>query len=472
METERNPVSSKKKTLLKVPHTYTLIFIIIILAGLASYFVPAGEFERVKDESTGRMLVVDGSYHTIESDPVSFFEIFTSIPMGLEKGAQIIFYIFLVSGVFGIIRSTGAIEAGVFKGVRSLEGRERLLIPLSMILFSIGGFTMGMAEETIIFVPIGIALARAMGFDAVTGTAMITLGAASGFFGGMLNPFTVGVAQSLAEVPLFSGIGFRFVVYLFVLVFAIWYVSRYANKVKQNPANSVIYDIEQNEKQGTGLGEFPELTGRHKLVFLVMLCGLAFNVYGVFKWGWFLTELTASFMIMGIISGLVGGLQLGKLFDSFIAGAKAVTFGALIVGFARAITVVLEEGKIIDTVVFMMASGISHLPQALNVVGMFFGQAILNLFISSGSGQAAATMPIMVPITDLLGLERQIAVLAFQYGDSVTNSIIPTSSALMGYLAVAGIPYERWVTFIWKLILGWALIACVALLAAVALGVS
>lgn len=202
---------------------------------MLSYILPAGEFDRVEDPETGKMLVVEGSYHQIESDPVSFFELFTAIPQGLEKGAQIIFYIFLVSGVFGIIRTTGAIEAGVYKGVRALEGREKLLIPMSMILFSIGGFSMGMAEESIIFVPIGIAIARAMGFDAVTGTAMITLGAASGFFGGMLNPFTVGVAQSLAEVPLFSGIGFRFVVYIFVLAFAIWYVSRYAFKVKQNP---------------------------------------------------------------------------------------------------------------------------------------------------------------------------------------------------------------------------------------------
>lgn len=172
----------KKKSWLKVPHTYTIIFAIIFLAGIASYIIPAGEFDRVEDPE-GRMLVVDGSYHHIDSNPVSIFEMFTAVPMGLEKGAQIIFYIFLVSGVFGIIRSTGAIEAGVYKGVKALEGREKLLIPLSMILFSVGGFTMGMAEETIIFVPIGVAIARAMGFDAVTGTAMITLGAASGFLG-------------------------------------------------------------------------------------------------------------------------------------------------------------------------------------------------------------------------------------------------------------------------------------------------
>jgi len=379
-----NEQREKKRSWLKVPHTYTIIFAIIFLAGILSYIIPAGEFDRVEDDE-GRMLVVDGSYHHIESDPVSFFEMFTAIPMGLEKGAQIIFYIFLVSGVFGIIHKTGAIEAGVYKGVKALEGREKLLIPLSMILFSVGGFTMGMAEETIIFVPIGVAIARAMGFDAVTGTAMITLGAASGFFGGMLNPFTVGVAQSLADVPLFSGIGFRAVVYVFVLGFAIFYVSRYAFKVKKNPQASVIYDIEQKAKSNVSVIDIPTLTGKHKFVFIVML--------------------TASFLIMGLVAGLIGGLKPASIFDSFIEGAKAVTFGALIVGFARAITVVLEQGKIIDTIVYAASETIGHLPHAISAIGMLIIQALLNLFISSGSGQAAATMPIMIPITDLLGLE-------------------------------------------------------------------
>lgn len=288
----------------------------------------------------------------------------------------------------------------------------------------------------------------------------------------MLNPFTVGVAQSLADVPLFSGIGFRAVVYIFVLSFAIFYVSRYAFKVKKNPQASVIYEIEQQAKSNVSAIDIPSLTGKHKLVFIVMACGIGFNIYGVFNWDWFLTQLTASFLIMGLLAGLIGGLKPGTIFDSFIDGAKAVTFGALIVGFARAITVVLEQGKIIDTIVYAASETIGHLPHAISAIGMLFIQALLNLFISSGSGQAAATMPIMIPITDLLGLERQVAVLAFQYGDSLTNSIIPTSSALMAYLAVAGIPYEKWIKFIWKMILGWALIACVALIAAVALGIS
>ncbi|MGF9816692.1 YfcC family protein [Brevibacillus agri] len=472
MATKHSSPAAPAKKRFSVPHTYAILFIIIILAALASYVLPTGEFERIKDDASGRTIVVNGSYHAVESSPVGFFDMFKAIPEGMQKGSQIIFYIFIVSGVFGIIRQTGAIEAGINKGVHYLEGREKLLIPASMFLFSIGGFTMGMAEESIIFVPIGIALARAMGFDAVTGTAMITMGAAAGFMGGMLNPFTVGVAQSLAQLPLFSGLTFRAIVYVFVLGFAIWYVMRYAYRVKADPTKSVIYAIEQKESDEQVAVEIPDLNGRHKLVFLVMVCGLSFNVYGVFEYEWFLTELTASFLIMGLVAGLVGGLNVNKLFDSFVAGAKAVTFGALIVGFARAITVVLEEGKIIDTMIYALTSAIGHLPDAINVLAMFLIQAVLNLFISSGSGQAATTMPIMVPIADLLGISRQVAVLAFQYGDAVTNSIIPTSSALMGYLAVAGIPYEKWVKFIWKLLLGWAVIAAIALIVAVTIGVS
>lgn len=466
--------TTTKKRRFTVPHTYAILFCVIIIAALASYVVPAGEFERVKDESSGRTVVVPGSYQAVEQSPVSFFELFKAVPTGMEKGASIIFYIFIVGGAFGIIRATGAIEAGIGKAVKKLEGSEKLMIPASMFLFSIGGFSFGMAEESIIFVPIGILLARAMGYDAITGTAMITLGAASGFIGGMLNPFTVGVAQSIAELPLFSGIGFRICVYVVILGFGIWYVMRYAQKVKTDPANSVIADIEQKAKtdgQVLKTEEVQELNRRHMLVFVILVGGLAFNVFGVFKWEWFLKELAASFLIMGIVAGIVGSLSVNKIFDSFVEGAKALTFGALIVGFARAITVVMEEGKIIDTVISSMAGTLSDLPETLTVICMFIFQSILNFFIPSGSGQAAATMPIMVPIADLVGISRQVVVLAFQYGDAISNSIIPTSGALMGYLAVAGIPYERWVKFIWRLIVGWSVIAALALLVALFIGV-
>ncbi|WP_313894594.1 Na+/H+ antiporter NhaC family protein [Psychrobacillus sp.] len=456
----------------RIPHTYAIIFLIIILATVASYFVPAGQYDRV--EENGQTVVVADSYQTIDSNPVGFFEMFQAIPQGMSKGSTIIFYIFLVGGAFGIIRETGTIEAGINKVVRKLERREKLLIPFTMFIFSIAGATTGMAEESIIFVPIGIAIARAIGYDAITGTAMISLGAASGFIGGMMNPFTVGVAQSMAEVKLFSGIGFRFSVYIFILSLAIFYVMRYAARVKKDPTQSIVYDLELKDKKQRelkGQDILPDFNIRHALVLLIIAAGLGINMYGVFQWDWYLTELTASFIIIGFAAGIIGGLKINNMFEAFVDGMKLVAFGALIVGFARAILVVMENGFIIDTLINSLASLIGSLPATLNVIGMFFVQVITNFFIPSGSGQAATTMPIMVPLADLLGIERQVAVLAFQYGDGITNSIIPTSAALMGYLAVAGIPYERWVKFVWKLVLGWLAIATIALVIAVIIGV-
>jgi uncharacterized ion transporter superfamily protein YfcC len=473
VEEINQPEPIKKKRKLIVPHTYAILFMIILLAAAATYLLTPGEYERKVDEATGRTIVVHDSYTPVAADPVSFFDIFKAIPTGMQDAADIVFFIFLVGGAFGIIRATGAIEAGIERAVIKLEGKEKVLIPFSMILFSIAGFSFGFAEESIIFVPIGVALARALGFDAITGTAMITLGAASGFIGGMLNPFTVGIAQEIAEVPLFSGFGFRFAVYVVLLLFAIWYVTRYAFRVKADPAKSVIYEIEK-EMSNKGREDVPAsnaLTIRHYLVFLVIVGGLAFNVYGVSQWGWFITELAASFLVIGILAGLLGKLSINRIFDSFVDGAKELTFGALIVGFARAVLVLLEDGKIIDTIIFSLAEVIQNFPEAGTAVAMFFVQTLLNFFIPAGPAQAMTTMPVMVPLSDLLGISRQVAVLAFQYGDGITNSIIPTSAALMGYLAVAGIPYEKWVKFVWKLIAGWAGIAAVALLIAVMIGI-
>ncbi|SIT70579.1 YfcC family protein [Edaphobacillus lindanitolerans] len=456
-----------------IPHTYAILLGIMVLAALMSYIIPAGEFERI--EQDGQTIVVQGSYQQIEQHPVGPFALFKAIPKGMSAASQIVFYIFLVGGAFGIIRATGAIEAGIGKIVHRLENKEKLLIPVTMFVFSVLGATIGMSEESIIFVPIGIAVARALGFDAVTGTAMVAMGAAAGFAGGMLNPFTVGIAQSIAELKVFSGIVFRSCVYVIILGFGIWYVMRYADKVKKDPAKGVMFDIEEKLKQEDSrkaADEFQQFSWRHAMVFLFLAAGLSVNVYGVFKWDWFLTELTASFLIIGFASGLVGKLGINGTFDAFIDGMKVIAFGAIIVGFARAILIIMEEGYIIDTVINTLAGLIGSLPSTLNAVGMYFVQVIINFFIPSGSGQAATTMPIMTPLADLLGMERQVAVLAYQYGDAITNSIIPTSASLMGYLAVAGIPYERWVKFVWKLIAGWLIIALIALVAAVVLGIS
>lgn len=457
---------SSKDISQKFPHTYAILLFIVILGAALSYIIPAGEYDRVEVED--RVEVIGGSFHSVEQNPVSFMDLIMAIPTGLNEAADIIFYIFLIGGAFGVIRKTGALEAIIQKVMNNVQKNELLVIPVIMTVFSILGFTTGMSEEAIIFVPIGIMLSVALGYDALVGTAMVTLGAAAGFIGGMFNPFTVGIAHGIAELPIFSGWGFRLAVYFVVLLIGILFVMSYAKKVKKNPKSSLVYEESQ-----TGQLNFmedalvlTELRKRHIVIIFLFALTIAINVYGIFVHGWFLTELAANFFIIGIIIGFVGGLKLNTVFDAFIDGMKIVVYGAIIVGFARAILVVLESGLIIDTIIYSLSAVLDNVPTALTAIGMLGVQVIINFFIPSGSGQAMTTMPIMVPISDLQGISRQVAVLAYQYGDAITNSIIPTSASLMGVLAVAGIPYIKWVKFVWKLIIIWLIIAAIALVIA------
>lgn len=460
------------KRRLAIPHTYAIILTIVVIVGIMTYLIPSGEFQRV--DVDGRLMVIPDTFSQVAKTPIAPFDIVTAIPRGMQAAAQIVFYIFLVGGAFGVIRATGAIDAGINRLVRKIGKNDRFLIPAVMILFSVLGFTTGMAEECIIFVPIGIGIALSLGYDAIVGTAMVAIGAASGFIGGMMNPFTVGVAQGIAEVPLFSGFAFRSVVYVFVISAAIFYVMRYAAKIRRDPESSILH----GRIGGVGSTDYavseviPDLTRRRTIVLLLLATGIAVNMWGVFNWGWFLDELAASFFVVAMISGIVGGLGVNGTFSNLVEGMRSVAFGALVVGFARAILILMQDGVILDTIVNSISGLISGWPPELTVLGMFFFQAILNFFIPSGSGMAATTMPIMVPLADLLGIDRQVAVLAFQYGDAITNSIIPTSGALMGYLAVARIPYELWVKFIWKLIVAWLVIASVALVVGTAFAVT
>ena len=456
----------------RFPHTYAILLAVVIISAALSYVIPAGEFERV--EVNERTEVVPDSYSTVEQSPVSFFDLFKSIPTGLVDGGEIIFYIFLVGGAFGVIRATGAIEAAIQKIMVTVRGNEKLMIPVIMFAFSVLGFTTGMSEEAIIFVPIGIVLATALGYDALVGTAMVTLGAASGFIGGMLNPFTVGIAQEIAELTIFSGWEFRTVIYLLVLGSGIWYVMHYARRVKNEPESSIIFDESESGQVNftEDVMNFNALKKRHIFILLTFFLGIVINVYGIFQHGWFLTELSANFFLVGIISGFVGGMKVNDIFDAFIDGMKLVVYGAIIVGFARAILVVLESGIIIDTIINSMSGVLDYLPKSVSVLGMLVIQVIINFFIPSGSGQAMTTMPIMTPIADLQDIPRQVAVLAYQYGDAITNTIIPTSASLMGVLAVSGIPYIKWVKFVWKITLIWLLIAALALVAATILNIT
>ncbi|TDM04460.1 YfcC family protein [Macrococcus carouselicus] len=450
---------------LKMPHTYALLLFLVTLACVMTYLIPAGEYDREKVD--GRQQVISDSFHNVAQQPVSPIEIFRAVPTGLVEAAEIVFYIFIVGGAFGIIHRTDAINAGVNAMMKKVGRQGNMLIPVTMIVFSILGFSIGLSEEAIVFVPIGILLAKALGYDAMVGTAMIILGSGIGFLGGMINPFTVGVAQKIAEIPLFSGIFFRTIVYLLVLASGIAYVLYYGKKVKADKKYSLITPemrAANDERFEEQIKDMSAFTARHALILLCLTLAVIVNVYGIFKYEWFLMQMSANFLIMGIIAGFIGGLGGNGTFDALIEGMKDILYGAIIVGFARAIVLVLESGKIIDTIVYHMTAVIDHLPAAFSVIAMFVTQLFLNFFIPSGSGQAMTTMPIMVPISDLLGINRQLAVLAFQYGDAISNNIIPTSASLMGALAVARIPYTTWIKFVWKIIVLWAVICMVAMI--------
>ncbi|MCD8899916.1 TIGR00366 family protein [Staphylococcus gallinarum] len=453
---------------IKTPHTYALLLSIIVCASVLTYIIPAGAYDREKKD--GQTLVVSGTYHEINQHGVSFFDIFRAIPEGLISGGEIVFYIFLVGGAFGIVHKTGAFENGVNTAMQILGRFKVLMIPLTMLIFSILGFTIGLAEETIIFVPIGIIIARTLGYDAMTGVSMVILGAASGFLGGMLNPFTVGVAQSVAELPMFSGWGLRTVIYIVVLLVAISVVMLYGRRVKNDMSKSIVYELEQKERSVQTTVEQSRFCKRQALGLLFIVATILLNVYGIFSFGWSFNEMSANFILAGLLAGFVGGLGVNGTFDAMIEGMKDILFGAMIVGFAKGIIVILENGHIIDSIVHGMTLLLHGVHPTIVILMMFVLQFLLNFFIPSGSGQALTTMPLMVPISDLLEINRQLTVLAFQYGDAISNVLFPTSAILMGALAVGKITYIQWLKFAWKLILLWVVVCSVAMTLALLLG--
>lgn len=459
-----------KKKRFKIPHTYVLLFMMIILVAILTYVIPAGQYEKMEIETeAGTRTVVDpDSYVRVDSNPAKPFDIFKAFPQGLAAAQSIVFFIFIVGGAFNIVNQTGAIEAGIGKVTLSLKGKETLLIPIIVFVFSLGGATIGMSEEAIVFVPIGIALARALGYDAVTGMAMVSLGAAAGFTSGFMNPFTVGVAQGIAGVPLFSGIALRLVIWVCTLTLVVVYIFRYANKVKADIKNSIVYELEMEEKDtAIDLNSVRHMTTRDNIVLLIFAAGMITLIFGVFQFGWYITEIAAIFLAIGIFSGIAAGMELDDIAKHFIAGAKDMATGALVVGLARGILVVMEGSLIIDTMIYGLANAISALPKAVSAIGMLLVQSFLNLIIPSGSGLAATTMPIMAPLSDVIGVTRQTAVLAYQFGDGITNSIVPTSGVLLANLSIAKIKYEEWVKFVGPLMVLWTLMGCVFMVIAV-----
>jgi len=453
---------------LRLPHTLILIYIMVVLTVVATWIIPGGEYQRV--EKDGRTIPVAGSYRQVESRPQGLGGLFVSPARGFIDAAAIIGIVFIVGGAFSVIQKTGAITSAIhnltFKFGRN-KALRILLIPVTMLIFSLGGAVWGMCEETMPFILIFVPLALSLGYDSIVGVAIPFVGAAAGFAGAFFNPFTVGIAQGIAGLPLYSGLGYRLIVWAGGTAIAIAVVMRYAARILKDPTKSPTYegDLEKREKLRIGgpvLEKLP-VTAAQKRVLFVFVAGFGFMVFGILKYKWYINEIAGVFLAMGILAGMVGRLTSDELGKSFVEGAKDMVNVALIIGTARAILLVAQDGRILDTILAAMAGAIARFHPVLSAEIMFVSQCVINFFVHSGTAQAALTIPIMAPLGDLVGITRQTSVFAFQLAEYI-NPVLPTSGVTMGVLGLAGLKWEKWAKWILPLLIVWVLFAALTLI--------
>lgn len=452
---------------LRVPHTLVLLFAMMVLALLATWVLPQGRFETVKDQK-GHELVVPGTYaQASERVVLTPIDLFTVVPRALEAAGEIIFFVLLVGGAIAVLRATGMIDAVLGWVLRRIGGRPSALIVIGMSLFAVVSGAIGVAEEYIPFAAMLIALCLAMRMDAITAMGIMVGGYGIGYGVAALNPFTVILAQGVAGLEPTSGQWYRWTLLPPFLAIGIHHVWSYARRVQADPSKSLMAGIETAHRAPT---QFPELSARLTLVLLLSVGTLVAMSLGIVFQGWYLVELGALFLALAILAGLIGGLSLDDTAKRFVEGAAELAGTALLIGFARSIALLLEDGQVLHTIVNALSVPLSQMGAELAVVGMLLIQTMINFFIPSGSGQAFVTMPIMAPLSDLVGISRQTAVLAFQMGDGFSNMIVPTNIVLMSILGIAGIPYDRWFRFIWPLMLKLTLAGSIALVVAVLIG--
>ena len=438
----------QNKKNIKVPHTLVIITAIILLVSVATYFIPGGAYETV--EQAGKTVVVDGSFKYVESQPQSLFKVLQAPIQGIVDGAEIIAFLFIVGGSFNLISATKAIDFGIVRIVNLFKGKEILLLPIIIFMFSLGGATFGMSEESVAFISILAPLTLALGYDSIVAVAITTLACTLGFSSAMLNPFTVGIAQSIAGIQVYSGIELRTAIWFITTTVGTIFIMAYAMKIKKNPKLSPVYESDKIKRKN--LQNFEENTGdftlAHKIILLAFGLAIGLIVWGVLKQGFWIPEIAAVFLAVGLLSGIVGKLSADEMANAFVEGAKGMIGPAIMIGFARGIMVIAENASIIDTILFNLSKIIGSLPSMLAAYVMLPIQMFINFFINSGSGQAALTMPILAPLGDLVGISRQLTVLIYQLGDGFSNSKFPTSGVLIACLGIAGVPYGKWLKWI------------------------
>ncbi|MDQ3068290.1 MAG: YfcC family protein [Acidobacteriota bacterium] len=448
----------------RLPHPLALLTMGIIVAGVLTHVVPAGKYERREDAVTGREVVVAGTYQRVAPNALGPLDIALAVPRGIAEAADVLATVFLVGGAFVVVERTGALHIALAGLVRRLRRREGLAVPICCLAFAAGGALENMQEEIIALTPVVVLLAARLGFSPLTAVAMSLGAAAVGASFSPINPFQVGIAQQAAGVPLFSGSGFRMAVMAPALGLWIWGTARHARKTSL-PAGPIHAEAGQ-DSAAAALGG-----SRTLAILLLVALGFAGFIFGLVRYGWSFNELSAIFLVVGILAGLIGRLGVNGTADAYVHGFRDMAFAALLIGFARGIFVVLNDGQIIDTIVHGLFTPLSGFPRAGAALGMMAVQAAVHVPVPSVSGQAVLTLPILAPLSDLLGFSRQVAVLAYQYGAGLCELLTPTNGALMAVLASAGVRYEDWMKFavgMWAALMG---IAALAILAALALAI-
>jgi len=453
---------NQESKLTRLPHPLILIFAMIVIAQVFTYVLPQGAYDR-EDRK-----VQVGTYQNVEAKPLPWHASLTLIPKGMEKAADVIFFVFIIGGVIQVLRATGAINALIGASIRRLGKNPLYLVAGMTVLCSLGSTSVGMAEEYMPFIPILVTMCIALKMDAIVAMGIVYVGAAIGYGCAALNPFTVLIAQDIAGLPLTSGQGFRWILLIVCLFVGIHHLMAYSARIRSHPGQSLVSDIDYSS--GFEIPEDTHFTTRRIVVMAIFIAGVALFVIGVARWEWYLTELSAVFMGTAILSAIAARLSFNASAEAFCKGAADMTTTALLIGFARTIETVLTEGQVIDTIIHNIAGTLEGGSASIAAIGMLGVQSVCNLLIPSGSGQAYVTMPIMAPLADLTGITRQTAVLAYQLGDGFMNAVVPTNALLMGMLALGKIPYQRWLRFVLPLMAKLYVVAIIALIIAVKIG--
>lgn len=474
------------KSKIKLPHVFILLTGVIFVCSIFTYFVNSGEYKReLKQVGTlTRTVVIPGTYQELpkhisvegvligdkvegEASPISLIGFLSSIPRGMEEASDIIFFLFIIGGVFGILQRTGTIMAFIQKLLDTFGSNAKLLVIILMITVAIGASTLGMGEEFLPLIPLFLIVSKKLGYDRMFGVGMVWLAAEVGFAAATTNPFTVQIAQGIAEVPLNSGIGFRLIFFAVTMIVTIIFLLRYGTRVKKDPSKSYLPDDDFALEDLSF--EKVDYTKRHLMVMIMGVALFAFIIFAVQELGWWINEMAGVFFLMGILAVIISQMSLSDAADAFVKGMKEMVVAALVVGFARGVQVVLQDGLILDTIIHSAADNLQEFHEFVAAGGMLVFQTTLNFFIPSGSGQAAVTMPLMAPLSDLIGITRQTAIFAFTCGDGFSNMIIPTSGILMAVLSLAKVPYLKWVKFVLPIFLICMVLSFIFLFIAVAI---